>query len=279
MYNISLDELPKYTPWVNRLLFEDIHYSKNPYEISREYNEEKWHDVKKYLMENSQSTLEEIISLGGGDTAGYIASQGGFCVGSMIEFYEKQIEKYVDFIGKYWVEDSPLIELGAGYGSMLLKLAKHFNPCGVYGLEYTDNGVWALSEFAKRCNIDIHMGKCDFFELSKEIQLPANGVIFTSYSLMYVPELSSGFLDYILEMKPRVCINIEPCYEYYSTSSLHGALCKKYVEVNDYNRNLVEILNSGEKDGRIEILEVEKNSFGENALSPASFIAWKSNID
>jgi hypothetical protein len=50
---------------------------------------------------------------------------------------------------------------------------------------------------------------------------------------------------------------------------------RRYIEINDYNRNLVTVLEAAEKEGRIRILTQSPNLFGRNPLLPASLIAWK----
>ena len=92
---------------------------------------------------------------------------------------------------------------------------------------------------------------------------------------MYIPLLEERFVDYIGRIKPRYCIHFEPCYEYQDGSTVHGLLCKKYIEVNDYNRNLVQVLQQAQQAGKIRIIEVQKNIFGNNPLLPISAVVWQ----
>jgi hypothetical protein len=52
-------------------------------------------------------------------------------------------------------------------------------------------------------------------------------------------------------------------------------LSKRYIEVNDYNRDLVTILHKHSDRGEIEIVHEEKAVVGVNALLPMSIIAWR----
>ena len=53
-----------------------------------------------------------------------------------------------------------------------------------------------------------------------------------------------------------------------------GLLRKRYVEVNDYNRNLVGLLRGRQAAGAVRLLEERPAAFGTNALLPASVLAW-----
>ena len=84
-----------------------------------------------------------------------------------------------------------------------------------------------------------------------------------------------ALIDYIRKLQPKYCIHFEPCYEYHDSNTIYGLLCKKYIEVNDYNRNLIVILRQAQKDGKIKILEQQKNVLGSNPLFPFSVIVWE----
>lgn len=172
-----------------------------------------------------------------------------------------------------------LAELGAGYGEILLRLARRYHKAFGHYLagELTNNGLNALQTLARHENIPVVSGHCDFYSLTKDGCLSGypGGVIYTSYALMYVPMLAGGIVDFFCSMHPQVCIHFEPVYELYDEHSLHGLLCRRYVEMNDYNRNLLSVLRDHEEQGRIEIVEIEKNVFGDNVLLPISVIVWR----
>jgi len=52
-------------------------------------------------------------------------------------------------------------------------------------------------------------------------------------------------------------------------------LRRRYIEINDYNRNLVTLLQEHETKGTLKILKEERSLFGNNPLLPISVIAWK----
>ena len=282
MKKIELDDLPKYSPWVNRILGIEpfgIHY-KNPKEIQREYNQEKWFEILKHIEDNSKIKIDELESslFHQKECVGY-SIDNGIYIQSTSDFHKDQLELYFSVVEPYIKNANSLIELGAGYGSMIINLMKKFGKekLQYFAGEYTENGIKCIRKLAQNENLKIKTGYCDFFSLKNDEIFGENekNIIFTSYALMYIPLLADQFIEYIISMNPKVCIHFEPCYEHYKDDSLYGMMCKRYIEMNDYNRNLISILKKAEKDKKIEIIEEQKNIFGNNALLPISIIVWK----
>jgi hypothetical protein len=173
---------------------------------------------------------------------------------------------------------SCLVELGAGFGSKILRLArcKEFSGIPLIAGEYTENGQSIIKLIANATGVPIRVGYCDLRHLEfGDLQLPQNSVIFTSYSVHYVPNLSDNFVSALLALKPKAIINFEPVYEYYSTKSIYGLMCRRYTELNDYTRNLGTLIEVASNRGEI-IANITKNTLGSNPFLPISAIEWRS---
>ena len=70
--------------------------------------------------------------------------------------------------------------------------------------------------------------------------------------------------------------NFEPTYPKVSLDKLK-TLQRKYIEVNDYNRNLEKFLNKKEKKGVIKIISSYNSEISENVFLPLKNIVWKFN--
>lgn len=115
-----------------------------------------------------------------------------------------------------------------------------------------------------------------FFQKKVEKNLiPENSIIFTSYALHYLPTLRNNIIDFFLSFKPNVIINFEPIYEFHSKNFEFNSLCRKYIDLNNYNKNFVSVLNRNIKNKKIELIKVCKNKIGINPLLPISAIVWK----
>jgi hypothetical protein len=195
-----------------------------------------------------------------------------------LEGHRLHLELYAHVIEAYLPGATALVELGAGYGSILFGLAERL-PLGerrLFGLEYTRTGAELIGRLGTNSAIEVKSGRCDFARLTMdEVGIEPGAVLFTSYAAAYVPELSDDFVDYLDALDPLIVLHFEPSYEHYPSDSLHGLLCRRYVEVNDYNTNLVSMLHRQVDRGRIEIVLERKNVLGSNPLLPISVIGWR----
>ena len=273
MKEIPFEDLSIYTPWVNRIIgIEDfqIHH-KNKSEIIREFDKEKWGAI---LKENSSPSLyfaDNLIE--NFDTKVPFYLDGKFYIGSGLEVFKKHIDIFEKELKSEIVNASALVELGAGYGSKILNIGKRkaFQKVPLFAAEFTKNGIKLMSKIAKKENKNLEVGFCDFEHfLLQGINIPENAIIFTSYSLHYIPKLNKNFFNFIKQIKPKVVFHFEPCYEYYSDLKLFGLMCQRYTQLNDYNINMATIFENNKEIN----YSVYKNKIGSNPFLPISIIKW-----
>lgn len=276
---IHLDDLPRYTNWPKRLLslesFSIKH--KTAQEVLREFNQDKWGQLLKQVRNMPKPTLDEVECLlvdPNKLTPCYV--EGRLYLASEQRLLEMHLDLFESVLKPYLDSASCLVELGAGYGSKLLALAQREGFCKLplYAAEYTNSGQELISILASELSKTINVGYCDFREMTIDnLRIPENALIFTSYAAHYVPVLSPDFVSFISKLNPRAVVHFEPCYEHYSLDSFHGMMCRRYVELNDYTRNLASIFEVSEDQGRIS-LRMQKNILGSNPFLPISVIEW-----
>jgi len=277
---ISLDDLPMYSDWPEKLLsFDPINIKyKTESEVIREFEEEKWGDMLEHVKNIASPTLQDVDGIfeGPSDSRYPFFYQGNFYRASMKQMIEGHLCLYEDIIERHIDGASCLVELGAGYGSKLFQLAEcdKFSGLPLIAGEFTNSGRELISMLAKSSKKHVDVGYCDFRSMKIEgINIPEDAIIFTSYAAHYVPELSLDFVSFLRELKPKAVIHFEPCYEHYSTTSLHGMLCRKYVEINDYTKNLVSVINAAEERNEIDV-QIQKCVIGSNPFLPISVVEW-----
>lgn len=278
---IEINNLPLYSPWCARIIGleqENIHY-KTPEEVKREYADEKWKEVCSLLEESPGIRLYELESKLFGNDMIVTYFDNKLLLMKAWSARKKLYSLYFERMKPYFAKMHCLVELGAGYGSVIMNLLLRVpeEKRKVYSGEYTSSGLKAQSILARNEGLSIATGECDFFSLKKApVFLEAkHGVVFTSWAVAYVPLLTPSFVDYFLEFEPQYVIHFEPCYNLFSMDTLHGQMCRRYMQLNDYNRNLVEILCEAQRNKKIDIVYVEKNFYGTNPLAPVSMIVWK----
>ena len=279
MRAIEFGDLPKYSAWPAILLgLQDFEpKKKTPAEVMREFEAEKWSSVLAAVKGDSSLRVSDLDSLRLASPELALAESGSFYLASAMDAFHAQFGHQVRSISRFMPQDA-IVELGAGYGSILIRMAllKEFKRCSFYAAEYTRSGKSALDILAARSGVSVSTGFCDFRTLQlSELAIPPNAIIYTSYAMHYVDPLPTDFPRYFAAMRPACVIHFEPCYEHCDSSTIYGMMCKRYIEINGYNRNLLSILRESRDKGEIDFLAEEVQVMGANPFLPMSIIAWK----
>lgn len=279
---IDINDLPKYSIWVHRLLgiIEWPDKKKTSTEIIREFDKEKWGSLlEKVRSAKTPLNLENIekIVLKNNNIVPCIIGNELQTLSSK-EAFDKQYNIVKDIIAQF-LPSKGLCELGAGYGQFILNLAEEdvFSGVPIIAGEYTFSGVELLKYLSASLKRDIEIGRCDFSkpEIIDGLNIPKNSIIFTCYAAHYVQEYSSEIISGLSLLNPKVVIHFEPLMEHCDDLTLIGALQKQYIKRNGYNQNLLTILKKEEQKGLIEILIEQPQVFGSNPFLPFSVVAWR----
>jgi len=280
MRPISLDELPRFSPWPARLLgFESWKQrQKSREEVLREYEREKWGPLlERARAAGSLLDLDTVTRWMCEGQQDHVCSEGDV-LGLMSP--EQSHRAYVDVVAgalSRHADNAPLVELGAGWGNVLLAVLRRapFIGRSAWAGELTDSGIALIRLIAETEGIRVTAGRCDLSSTKVvDFPVPAGAIVFTSMAIPYIRHVEPDLFAVIASWQPRAVVHIEPCYEHYSITTLLGMLRRRYVEINDYNRNLVSALKSSERAGRIRLLEERPVVFGRNPLFPVSVLVW-----
>jgi len=275
-----LDDLPRFSPWPARLLglepWEQRH--KTPQEVSREYELEKWGPLFSKVQDvGARASVEEVDSwVLGQEPVGLCSTGDAFELLSPLHAHQRHVDLIEETLRQY-LPASALCELGCGYGSVILRLAKtaRFEGLPILAGEYTPSGVKLTQYLAAAEGLRVTVAPCDLaLPRITDLEIPPGAIIFTSFAVPYVPKLSIDFITALSAWKPKAVVHFEPCYEHCDGSSLIGLMRKRYIETNGYNTNLIELLQGSQRDGKISILEERPAVFGANPLLPVSIVAW-----
>ncbi len=282
---ISFNELANFSEWPKLLLSPELLQlkPKTSEEVTREFEYEKW---GKLLGEAAQVSIMNIKQLEelSSDFNSKIPCviDGDFVLGNGLEVLNYQIELMHSVIKPHLSGASALVELGAGFGSKILGMAERFDlrSTPLVAAEYTASGAKLIKSVAQSSGIKVNVGRCDFRNASVDpLLVPEGAVIFTSYAAHYVPSYTGQFIKYLTDMKPKVVIHFEPFYEHYAMDNIHGLMCRRYVEVNDYTQNLGTVLSEGGRAGLVQIINTQRNVFGDNPFLPISIVEWVSTCN
>lgn len=278
---VTLNDLPRYSHWPARLMGIDKweQRKKNPKEINREYEHEKWGPLLERVKQTGgKVTIDEVNEWQLDCLSDMLCAKGLHALDILgpAEAYLCYMELVENTLRKY-LPATALVELGAGYGSIILPLAKKhpFSGTNIIAGEYTKSGAQLIKTLAKNENLKVSSGRCDFnTEPLTDLSIPEGALFYTSYAICYVPTLDNNHIDRLRSYKPSVVVHFEPCYEHHDPATLLGLMRRRYIEVNDYNINLVSILNQQQKANKIKIIAEQSSVFGNNPFLPISIIVW-----
>lgn len=276
----NLDDIPRFSPWPARLLgFKSFPQKKRTEsENLREFDQEKWAGLRARLLGSSGDIgLSDVIRWELEGITETLCHNGKSF--ELLQPLDSFI-RYVQLVEEHLTESLPtstILELGAGYGRVLLSVAEKpaFKGISWYACDSSTEGLELLKDLAVKRSQPVTTIRADLQRplLTRNL-LPPDSLIFTSFALMYAPQLQAQFLDELLALKPKVVVHFEPCYEHCEDTTLWGLLRKKYIELNDYNRNLITLLRLFEAQGRIRILSELPSVFGNHPLISISVIKW-----
>jgi hypothetical protein len=276
----TVDDLARYSPWPARLLGHSPWETrvKTPGEIEREFGVEKWGSMlERATSSESPVGLDEVNSWVTEGVERSLVSVGD----DLVEMSADEAHAgYIDFIAKSlepYLPASALVELGCGYGSVILDLARRpqFSGVRLFAADFTESGPALAALIAGTEGVRVTTGKCD---LTKNpvtaLDIPAGALVFTAYAAQYIESLDSAFVDGLAALDPKVVVHVEPLWEHCSTNTVLGLLRRRYIQANGYNRNLATLLHEEAARGKARLLEESPPAFGPNPLLAASVIAW-----
>jgi hypothetical protein len=265
MKRLSLSEyLNADNKWTRRLLgLEDFSVQRTPEKIHQEYGREKWGRLLQHELRDLEHAKDvELEILVGPDWRTQVTALS-FKDEIFGTTHTLARRIYFDLIRtrfeKYTADC--YCELGCGFGYNL----SLFNGV-TYGGEFTDAGIMV----GRKLGLDV--GPFDFYDRASYKIIRRGSLVFTIQALEQISD-TSKFLEGMRSQRDKVTmvLHMEPTM-LASRHNLLGLLRNRYIELNDYCRNLVELL---QRAPDIEILEFDPDCIGRPPLTSLHFIAWR----
>jgi hypothetical protein len=256
------DYLNVKNPWTLRLLGKtDFKKHRDIHQVENEYNLDKYAKLLKCDLKTIEEyKAQEFAFAGWNQNSEMIISSGETIFSVPVSearslFYNLIREKVTQYASKH------ICELGCGYGFNLTLFGKN-----TYGGEYSENAV----TLAKKLGMDV---KPFNYYKSEDYQfIRPDTTIFTSHSIEQIPD-ASVIIKCLEKQKEKInyVVHFEPTIVE-ERISLFGLLRNRYIEINDYNRNLIAVLQN---HPGIEILELKTDVLGLSPLNSTNLIVWK----
>jgi hypothetical protein len=276
MKKMDLNRITEISEWSERTLglkpFAIV--ERNVSKIDKEYDKEKYSKLyTSYKKDKTASyDLRKYELFGEIKNATMYISKGDDLYQSNFDEVERMWERILyDEIKKEIKGVDAIVELGCGWGYNLSLLRRRMKNITLVGGDYSHNGVDLGNMIFKDRNIKLE--KFDFYDSDWTIfDNYKNVIVFTSHSIEQIPnctEVIKTMKKY--SSKIKCIINFEPVTEIY-TNSLMDCMRKKYAQLNDYNRNLMDnVIDEN-------LIEVKKKVLGVNPFNPTTIVKWKCKL-
>ena len=277
---ISINDLPNWSQWPARLLGVETFKAveRNLAKIHSEYSEDKWqkcldaytdsggtmdaHDLRRLYYDLSSAKLRASV-------------QHGRLVGATNNDIMTRYDNILTAAMAPALKTAgTVVELGSSFGHIMWMLRQSFPGPTYRGGDFADSAV-ALAAKLYAQTPDISVEKFDFYAPSYDLIEKSKGpvIVITSQALEQVPQ-SAGVIDTLYKYRNKInrVFHLEPAYALYDDDTLLGLMRRRYIEINDYNRDLVSTLKD-RKD--IEIMRLEPNIVGWNPFNSLALIEWR----
>jgi hypothetical protein len=277
---LSIDDLPRYSPWPARLLGVTpwSRPERTREDLLREFEREKWGTLLARVMSSgTRVSLDDVEAWEAASAPESLVTDGDSWLLLPAKEAGARYAAHVAAALSPYKSAPAILELGCGYGGQLLRVAKRpeFSGKRILGGELSESGVKVLRLLAESQGTPLTAGLCDLLaDQVTTFDVPPGSLVYTSYAACYVPMLNLGFVRGISKLRPAAVVHLEPCYEHASPDTLLGLMRRRYIEVNGYTRNLQSVLRDAESQGLIRILAEKPAIFGANPFLPASVLAW-----
>ncbi len=171
-----------------------------------------------------------------------------------------------------------IVELGCGYGAMLLDLVGRpvFNNVTFLGGELSVSGAELSNLLAEKAQLPSKAYPYDLVaEDDQQPFIPPGALIYTSNALMYIPLIRESLIRKLIRYKPAAVIHLEPQLPVNEREHPMGPVLAKYLRANDYNRNLREVVHQAQQEGLLEILYESGPLLGVNPILQDILLIWR----
>jgi hypothetical protein len=281
LQEIAVDDLPRWTDWPARMLGLQsfVPPVRTTEKVAQEYGRQKWQFALD-AFEKSGGTanaaiLRTMYYASAGDAKRAAVYHGKLVAAdatpTIMEWYDQLL---AEWMGPSIERARSVVELGAGFGQVLWALRQRFPGKTYRGGEYTDTAV-KLAGLLYAGHPDISVEYVNFYDRNYAVIEKAEGpvVVLTSQAIEQIPDCRS-IIDTLAKYRDKIAavFHIEPAYDLQVPSTLLGQMRRRYIEINDYNRNLFSVLQSRPD---IRILRLEQDAIGWNAFNSLAIIHWE----
>ena len=277
---IALDDLPRWSNWPARMLGLEtfVPPARTTEKVAEEYGHEKWQFALDAFEKSGRTldatALRRMCYALGGDAPRAAVYRGKLVAAGTPTIMQWYDDLLAEWMGPSIGKSRTVVELGAGFGHVLWSLRQRFAGKLYRGGEYTDSAV-KLANLPYAHHPDISVEHVNFYDGDYPVLDKAEGpvVVLTSQAIEQIPDCRC-IIDTLARHKSKIAavFHIEPAYDLQTPTTLIGQMRRRYLEINDYNRNLFGVLKSR---ADIHVVRLEQDVIGWNPFNCLGMVHWE----
>lgn len=266
MKAISLNEyLSSENPWARRLLgFEPFAKTRDRNFVKEIYDGGVWGERYEKHAEAPEVMKEKVLRYKGAGERVVSLQESLFLTDS--GQFQNYTNSVIEATINEYAENDNICELGCGIGTNLLRLSNRGSSRTYYGGELTQSGVKLATLFG------LKVSPFDYYQRADYEMIEQGTSVLTVHSIEQIPD-ARVIIENLSCVRSKIkrVIHFEPLANPERTS-FFGLIRNRYKEMNDYNRNLLEVLS---ERSDVRILRQDFDVFGLNPLNPTSILVWE----
>ena len=176
---------------------------------------------------------------------------------------------------RYFADADQVYEFGCGSGYNLVALAERYPQIQLSGLDWAESAVELVNRIGKTHDLRLKGRRFDFFNPDLSVTFGPRSVAVTMAALEQVGSRYGNFLEFILQNKPSLVVNLEPLYELYNPTNMVDYLAMRYHKKRGYLDGYLTCLRKLEIEKRIEIIHMHRPNFGSLFHEGYSLVVWR----
>lgn len=175
----------------------------------------------------------------------------------------------------YFADARQIFEFGCGSGVHVSELAQMYPDKKITGLDWAEPSCEIVNNMHKLRGWNTEGRLFDFYKPDYDVDIPDGSVVLTFAALEQISTSSGAFIDFLLAKRPKLCVFVEPIYDWYDPANFIDHLAMRSHDIRNFLKEMLGTLHQLRDAGRIEILKEHRVEFGSLLHEGYSQVIWR----
>lgn len=175
----------------------------------------------------------------------------------------------------YLSTHNPIYEFGCGTGFNLVELASMYPEKELHGSDWVDAPKKIIDLLAEKKGYNMKGHVFDMFFPNESFPMAQGSAIFAIGALEQIGDKFEPFLQFVLSRKPSIFVHVDSLVELHHENNLYDYLALSHDRKRNYLWGYITRLRELEKEGKIEILKLQRVPCGGLYHEGYSTVVWK----